>query len=62
MKLSPLVGKPAEPAMLVDVPSFPAFASALEVLSANGVEVMIAAGEEYTPTPAILTHNGKEGA
>ncbi len=33
--------------------SAPAFASALEVLAANGVEVMTAAGDEYTPTPAI---------
>ncbi|MCC6148223.1 MAG: alpha-D-glucose phosphate-specific phosphoglucomutase [Anaerolineaceae bacterium] len=33
--------------------SFPAYASALEVLAANGVEVMIAAAGEYTPTPAI---------
>ncbi len=33
--------------------SAPAFASALEVLAANGVEVRIAAGDEYTPTPAI---------
>jgi phosphoglucomutase len=33
--------------------SAPAFASALEVLAANGVEVMISAGDEYTPTPAI---------
>ena len=33
--------------------STPAFASALEVLAANDVEVMIAAGDEYTPTPAI---------
>ena len=33
--------------------SAPAFASSLEVLAANGVEVMIAAGDEYTPTPAI---------
>jgi phosphoglucomutase len=33
--------------------SAPAFASALEVLAANGVELMIAAGDEYTPTPAI---------
>src|SRR5271156_3878381 len=33
--------------------SAPAFASALEVLAANGVEVMIAADDEYTPTPAI---------
>jgi phosphoglucomutase len=41
--------------------SAPAFASALEVLAANGVEVMISAGDEYTPTPAvslaILTYN-----
>jgi phosphoglucomutase len=41
--------------------SEPASASALEVLAANGVEVMIAANEEYTPTPAvshaILTYN-----
>jgi phosphoglucomutase len=131
MKISPLAGKPAPPAMLVDVPrlvnayyterpdpsvpaqrvafgtsghrgsafkrafnewhilaisqsiclcrernkidgplflgmdthalSVPAFASALEVLAANGVEVMIAQKDEYTPTPvvshAILTYN-----
>jgi len=41
--------------------SAPAFASALEVLAANGVDVMIAAGDEYTPTPvisrAILMYN-----
>ncbi len=41
--------------------SAPAFASALEVLAANNVEVMIASGDEYTPTPAvshaILGHN-----
>ncbi len=41
--------------------SVPAFRSALEVLAANGVEVMIAEKEEYTPTPAvshaILTYN-----
>src|SRR5450756_521994 len=41
--------------------SIPAFASALEVLAANGVDVMIAQGDEYTPTPAvshaILTYN-----
>ena len=30
-----------------------ALATALEVLAANGVEVMIAEGDEYTPTPAI---------
>src|SRR5262245_21821063 len=33
--------------------SAPAFASALEVLAANGIETMIAAGDEYTPTPAL---------
>ena len=33
--------------------SQPAFRSALEVLAANGVHVMIAAGDEYTPTPAV---------
>jgi phosphoglucomutase len=33
--------------------SAPAFASALEVLAANGVNVMIAADDEYTPTPAV---------
>jgi phosphoglucomutase len=41
--------------------SAPAFVSALEVLAANGVTVMIAADDEYTPTPAIshaiLTYN-----
>jgi phosphoglucomutase len=41
--------------------SIPALASALEVLAANDVEVMIAERDEYTPTPAIslaiLTHN-----
>src|ERR1017187_7117770 len=74
MKVSPLAGKPAEPSMLVNVPrlvtayyteapdlSEPALASALEVLAANGVEVMLAEGDDYTPTPtishAILTYN-----
>lgn len=33
--------------------SEPAFASALEVLAANDVEVMIAEKNEYTPTPAV---------
>ncbi|MEO8560237.1 MAG: phosphoglucomutase (alpha-D-glucose-1,6-bisphosphate-dependent) [Rhodospirillales bacterium] len=33
--------------------SVPAQASALEVLAANGVEVMLAEHDEYTPTPAI---------
>ena len=41
--------------------SEPAFASALEVLAANGVETMIDAQRGYTPTPvishAILTYN-----
>jgi phosphoglucomutase len=41
--------------------SVSALASALEVLAANGVEVMLAEGDEYTPTPvishAILTYN-----
>ncbi|MDB5802069.1 MAG: alpha-D-glucose phosphate-specific phosphoglucomutase [Rhodocyclales bacterium] len=41
--------------------SEPAYASTLEVLAANGVEVMIAQNDEYTPTPvvshAILTYN-----
>ncbi|MGV8931513.1 MAG: phosphoglucomutase (alpha-D-glucose-1,6-bisphosphate-dependent) [Luteimonas sp.] len=41
--------------------SKPACDSALEVLAANGVEVRIAQGGEYTPTPAIshaiLVHN-----
>ncbi len=41
--------------------SAPACASALEVLAANGVDVMLAAGDETTPTPAvshaILGHN-----
>ena len=33
--------------------SVPAFTTALEVLAANGIEVMIAGKEEYTPTPAV---------
>jgi len=41
--------------------SIPACATALEVLAANGVEVMLAEGHEYTPTPvishAILAYN-----
>ncbi len=41
--------------------SVPAFRSALEVLAANGVDVMISERDEYTPTPAIshaiLTYN-----
>ncbi len=45
--------------------SEPAFASALEVLAANGVDVMLAEHDEYTPTPAvshaILTYNRARG-
>ena len=41
--------------------SEPAYASALEVLAANSVEVMLSEGTDYTPTPAIshaiLTYN-----
>ncbi len=41
--------------------SVPALASALEVLAANGVDVMLAERDAYTPTPvishAILTYN-----
>ena len=41
--------------------SIPAFATALEVLAANGVDTRIAEGDEFTPTPvishAILAHN-----
>ena len=41
--------------------SVPALATALEVLAANAIEVMLAEGDEYTPTPAIslaiLTYN-----
>lgn len=43
--------------------SWPALASALEVLAANGVKVMLSESDEYTPTPvishAILTYNHK---
>jgi phosphoglucomutase len=41
--------------------SVPVLAGTLEVLAANGVDVMIAENDEYTPTPvishAILTYN-----
>ena len=33
--------------------SEPAIASALEVLAANGVDVMLSQNDEYTPTPAV---------
>jgi phosphoglucomutase len=43
--------------------SVPAFSSAIEVLAANGVDIMIAEKEEYTPNPvishAILTEFGE---
>ena len=43
--------------------SAPAFATTMEVLAANNVEVMIATGDEYTPTPvishAILQYNSR---
>ncbi len=46
--------------------SVPACASALEVLAADGVEVMLAERDEYTPTPAvshaILTYNKRRTA
>jgi len=46
--------------------SVPACSSALEVLAANGVEVMLADKDEYTPTPvishAILTYNRARSA
>ena len=45
--------------------SQPACASALEVLAANGVDVMLAIDDEYTPTPAIshaiVGHNRARG-
>lgn len=41
--------------------SEPAFRTALEVIAANGVDLLISEGDEYTPTPAvshaILTYN-----
>jgi len=41
--------------------SVPACATALEVLAAHGVDVMLAEGDDYTPTPvvshAIICHN-----
>jgi len=46
--------------------SEPAFASALEVLAANSIDVMISESSPYTPTPvisrAILTHNRERKA
>ncbi len=46
--------------------SEPAFISVLEVLTANGVDVIVQENNGFTPTPAvshaILTHNRKGGA
>ncbi|GAA6756819.1 phosphoglucomutase [Thermus thalpophilus] len=46
--------------------STPAWATALEVFAANGVEVLVEVGEGYTPTPlvslAILEHNARHEA
>ena len=47
--------------------SGPAYVSTLEVLAANGVDVFLAEGNDYTPTPvishAILTYNlGRDAA
>lgn len=55
------IGSPLFPGMDIQALSAPAFTTALEVLSANAVDVMIAGKEEFTPTPvishAILSHN-----
>lgn len=37
----------------IEASSEPAWAIALEVLAANGIDVMISVDDEYTPTPAI---------
>jgi len=46
--------------------SVPAAASALEVLAANGVDVVLAKDDEFTPTPAIshaiVKHNHRGGS
>ena len=45
--------------------SAPACATALEVLAANGVDVVLAAGHEFTPTPAIshaIVKHNRSGA
>ncbi|HVW67775.1 MAG TPA: phosphoglucomutase, alpha-D-glucose phosphate-specific, partial [Steroidobacteraceae bacterium] len=55
------IGGPLFMGMDTHALSVPALASALEVLAANGVDVMLAEKDEYTPTPtishAILTYN-----
>jgi hypothetical protein len=35
--------------------SEPAFRNAIEVLAANGVDVMISENDEFTSTPAVVT-------
>jgi phosphoglucomutase len=55
------VGGPVFLAIDTHALSEPAFVSALEVLAANGVDVIVQEGRGYTPTPvvsrAILAHN-----
>src|SRR4029453_5655630 len=55
------IGRPPYIGIHTHALSEPAFASALEVLAANGVDVMVDANNGYTPTPvishAILTYN-----
>jgi cobalt-zinc-cadmium efflux system protein len=58
--------RPALPGRDTHALSGPAFETALEVLAANGVDVVLDAGSAYTPTPvvshAILAHNrGRTG-
>ncbi len=49
----------------IPTPSEPAFISVLEVLTANGVDVIVQENNGFTPTPAvsnaILVHNKKGG-
>lgn len=60
-RISPRAGQPAGAADLHACAVGCAFENALEVLAANGVDVLIAADGEYTPTPvvshAILGYN-----
>src|SRR6266545_3744081 len=76
MSVSEQAGRRPDPSMLIDVEelvrgrdthalSEPAFETAVEVLAANGVEVLVDAAGGYTPTPAvshaILVHNRGRG-
>jgi hypothetical protein len=67
MTVSPRAGKPPAPGMLVNVPrlitayyadvpdpSVPALASALEVLAANGVDVIAQVHEEWSKSSPFL--------